>query len=118
MEILAVLYWTPGFLDQFKRSQGYSLVPYLPILFNPSNTWTGQLAMYAEIYGFAGETSPGNGDYQLDYRKVLNDGYQAYISHFRDWSHSLGTEYSAQVGYNVPIQMVRQCTFSKGSNLS
>jgi hypothetical protein len=118
MEMLAVLYWTPGFLDRFKRSQGYGLVPYLPLLFNPSNTWNGLLATYAEVYGFAGETSPGSGDYQLDYRKVLNNGYQAYISHFRDWSHSIGTEYSAQVGYNVPVQMVRKFSFSKGSNLS
>ncbi|KAF2180154.1 hypothetical protein K469DRAFT_753618 [Zopfia rhizophila CBS 207.26] len=112
MEMLAVLYWTPGFLDQFKRSQGYDLVPYLPMLFNPSNTWNGQLPMYAEVYGFEGETSPGIGDYQLDYRKVLNDGYQAYISHFRDWSHSLGTEYSAQVGYNVPVQMLSDIQFA------
>jgi hypothetical protein len=106
MEILAALYWTPGLLEQFEKVCGYSLLPYLPLLFSPSNTWNGILPVYDEVYGLGNDTEIGTGVAQLDYRKILNDGYQHYLTHFLNWSHSIGVEYSTQPAYNLPLQMV------------
>lgn len=106
MEILAALYWTPGLLTRFKDSYGYELVPYLPLLFSSVNTWNGFLPVYNVSYAFENDTNVKDSVHQIDYRKVLNDGYQDYLSQFREWSHTVGTEYSAQPAYNLPLQMV------------
>jgi hypothetical protein len=105
MEILAALYWSPGLLDRFEATHGYTLTPYLPLLFSATNSWNGVLISYNESYAFGGDANVGNSAYQLNYRSILNDGYQNYLSHFREWSHSIGTEYSAQPAYNLPLQM-------------
>lgn len=76
------------------------------MLFSQSNTWGGFLPVYTEVYGFGNDTNIGNSVYQLNYRGILNDGYQDYLSHFRNWSRSIGTAYSAQPAYNLPLQMV------------
>ena len=106
MEMLSALYWTPGLLNRFSSTHGYDLTQYLPLLFSPSNTWNGALPVYNEVYGFGNDTSIGNSVYQLDYRSILNDGYQDYLSHFQNWSHAIGAEFSAQPSYNLPLQMV------------
>lgn len=104
--MLAALYWTPNFLERFKNTIGYDLLPYLPLLFSPSDAWLGLIPVYDELYGFGNDSSVGNNTYQIDYRRILNDGYQDYIAHFQDWSHSISTEYSTQPAYNMPLQMV------------
>ena len=106
MEMLAAVYWTPGLLERFEDSNGYDLLPYLPLLFSMSNTWNGMLPVYNETYVFGNYTKDGDSIYQLDYRKALNDGYQQYLAHFQQWTHSIGTEYSAQPAYNLPLQAV------------
>ena len=110
MEILASLYWTPNLLEKFQQKYNYDLLPFLPVIFSPSNTWGGRTPVYAEIYGFANDTNVGDSVYQLNYRRALNDGYQEYVSHFEEWSHSLGTQYSNQPAYNLPLQMVSRYT--------
>ncbi|KAF2472794.1 uncharacterized protein BDR25DRAFT_157719, partial [Lindgomyces ingoldianus] len=106
MEQLASLYWSPGLLQRFQNTYGYDLLPYLPLFFTPSNTWNGALPVYNEVFAFGNDTNVGNSVYQLDYRKVLNDGYQDYLLHFEQWTHSIGTEYSTQPAYNLPLQML------------
>ncbi|KAF2187908.1 hypothetical protein K469DRAFT_567905 [Zopfia rhizophila CBS 207.26] len=106
MEIIEVLYWTPGFLQRFQKSLGYDLLPYLPLLFSPPNALFGVLPSYNETYLFGNSTRNRHSSYQLDYRKVLNDGYQDYLSHFMEWTHSIGTEFRTQVAYNQPLQML------------
>ncbi|KAF2108840.1 hypothetical protein BDV96DRAFT_636539 [Lophiotrema nucula] len=106
MEMLSALYWTPGLSNRFNATHGYDLTPYLPLLFSSSNTWNGALPVYGEVYGFNNDSTIGNSIYQLDYRDVLNDGYRDYLSHFANWSHSIGAEYSAQPAYNLPLQML------------
>lgn len=106
MEILAALYWTPGLLDRFQRTNGYSLLRCLPVLFSTSNTWGGFIPVYNDTFSFSGGAATDNAC-QRDYRSVLNDAYQDYLAHFFEWSHSLGTQYSAQPAYNLPLQMVQ-----------
>ncbi|KAF2258204.1 hypothetical protein CC78DRAFT_479443 [Lojkania enalia] len=105
MEFLAALYWTPGLLDRFRERHGYELTPYLPVLFGAWNSWGGYIPVYDEIYGFGNEMNVGKNVYQMNYRDILNDGYQEYLSHFQEWTHSIGNQYSTQPAYNMPLQM-------------
>lgn len=106
MEILASLYWTPGFLDQFQQDNGYSLVKYLPLLFSLTNSWNGFILAYPEQFSFGDYTAEGTSVHNLDYRTTLNKGYQAYVDQFESWAHTKGLRYSNQPAYNLPLQMV------------
>jgi len=106
MEILASLYWTSGFLERFENARGYSLVKYLPLLFVDRNNWAGVLPGYPEQFIYGKYTADGTSLRNLDYRTTLNEGYQDYITHFENWAHSKGVQYSNQPTYNLPMQMV------------
>lgn len=118
MEILASCYWTPGFISQFEESNKYNLIPYLPLLFTPSNTWNGALPIYWEQYTFGNSDSDKVFTYNIDYRKVLNEGYQAYTIHFNEWAHSKGFGYSSQPAYNLPLEAVSDRTLCHFKSLT
>lgn len=107
MEILAALYWTPDFLARFEQEIGYNLVKYLPLLYNPKNTWNGGILAYPELYQYGEYTADNTSVHDLDYRTVLTSAYQDYINHFEEWSHARGVEYSNQPAYNLPLEMLR-----------
>ena len=109
--MLAALYWTPGLLQRFEKQCNYSLVKYLPAIFGTKNTWGGIFSPYDEVYSCGNLTTDGESVYNLDYRSVLNAGYQEYMSHFAEWADAKGLKYSHQPAYNLPLQMVsRQIT--------
>lgn len=113
MEFQASLYWTPGLLDRLRETLGYDFEPFLPLIFSPSNTFGGRgTPIYNETYGFGTDEDVTDSPYNLDYRNVLNDGYQDYLTHFVEWAHSRGPEYSAQPAYNLPLQMVSRARHS------
>jgi len=106
MEMLASLYWTPGFLQRFEQSRGYSLIKYLPLLYNYANTWVQTVPAYSEQYTYSNSTDYYTEKHNVDYRITLNEGYQEYIQQFEEWSHSRSVEYSNQPAYNLPLEMV------------
>ncbi|KUI65520.1 hypothetical protein VM1G_01214 [Cytospora mali] len=105
MEFLAALYWTPDFLARFEQKMGYSLIKYLPLLYDPSNSWHSTTA-YPELYRYGEYTLDNQSVHNLNYRAVLGSGYQEYIAHFENWSHSKGLGYSNQPAYNLPLEML------------
>ncbi|KAG8157140.1 hypothetical protein KVR01_013130 [Diaporthe batatas] len=107
MEILAALYWTPDFISRFEQEMGYSIIKYLPLLYNPKNTWNGGINAYPELYQYGKYTTDNTSVHDLDYRTVLTSGYQDYLDHFKEWSHARGVEYSTQPSYNLPLEMLR-----------
>lgn len=106
MEILASLYWSPGFLMRFEKNRGYSLIKYLPLLFSVTNSWSSALPPYPEQFYYGNYTADGISVYDLDYRTTLNEGYQDFVSHYVEWSHSKGLKFSDQPAYNLPLAMV------------
>ncbi|CAK7214333.1 hypothetical protein SBRCBS47491_002105 [Sporothrix bragantina] len=105
MEMMAALWWTPAFLDNFERRRGYSGRPVLPVLFQAANLWNGYSAPYNTTYAFSPETKDG-GRYAEDYRLTLNEGYQEYLAHYQTWARSLGLAgHSCQPAYNLPLDM-------------
>jgi hypothetical protein len=107
MEQNAALFWTPDLAEGFQNLSGYSINTYLPGLFSLTNTWGGLFPPYLEVYKYGDTTATGESLHQLDYRRALNSGYQEYLSHFVEWAHSHGFEFSTQPAYNLPLEMVR-----------
>lgn len=106
MEFLATLWWTPGFLEKFEKSRGYSLAPFLPLLYVASNQWSGEQLGRLNEYVYGNYTADGTSLHNLDYRVVLDEGYQDYIRYYSDWAHSMNMGYSNQPAYNLPLDMV------------
>ncbi|PSR84064.1 hypothetical protein BD289DRAFT_482970 [Coniella lustricola] len=72
-EFRATLFWTDDFLDYFKQTRGYSLVPYLPILFGTTGLPPSTLA---NGYYYFSYDSSANTSTAIDW-KIRNDFYQA-----------------------------------------
>ena len=107
MEQIAALYWTPNLLNLSKEAS-LDIHPYLPALFDASNTWGGFAPPYnGESFRFSTNgTITGASKSQLNYRAMLNAGYQEYLMHLRNWSRSIGIKgFSTQPAYNLPLLM-------------
>ncbi|KFA81139.1 hypothetical protein S40288_01012 [Stachybotrys chartarum IBT 40288] len=92
LEPLATLYWTHGILDRFDQRNGYSLVKYLPLLFNVANTWTQGFPPYFEEFSFANSNTTANSD------GLVNVDYRA--------TKTIGVKFRHQPAYNLPLEML------------
>ena len=112
LEVQANTFWTSDLPREFERRRGYSLIPYLPVLYTPKEAsfdpldpaWGGPLA--ARPFDFAGDT----GDrVRYDYHQTLTDLYiERYLAAFSSWAHAKGMSSRAQVAYNYfALDMLR-----------
>jgi len=106
MEQQSALFWTPNFLQKFESARGYSAVKYLPLFFNVSNQWGQEIPAYNETWVYGEYNHNGESVHLDDYRTTLNEGYQEYLKHFKDWANALGLNHSCQPAYNLPLDMV------------
>ncbi len=111
LEMMASLWWTPHFLEQFEKARGYSAVKYLPLFFEAKNLWNNYSPPYNTTYTF-NSREPDDSKYAEDYRLTLNEGYEAFLKHYQSWAHSRGIEHSCQPAYNLPLDMVNHCLTS------
>ncbi|KAL4732950.1 hypothetical protein BDV11DRAFT_176163 [Aspergillus similis] len=108
MELLFVLPWTRGFLERFESAHGYSLVKYLPLLFNKNNSWTASYAPYAEEYMYGEYTTDHVSIHNANYRQTLSECYQEYLDYHVNWAHAHGIEFSTQISYNLPLSFLNE----------
>lgn len=101
----SALWWSYRFLDRFKANRGYDPSKYLPFLFHQSNVFRTEYRPYNRSYTL-GDEDPAQNKYIQDYRLTLNEGYQDYLTTLDRWAQSLGLTFSAQIGYNLPLDMV------------
>ncbi|KAH6640096.1 hypothetical protein BKA67DRAFT_542618 [Truncatella angustata] len=102
VEIPANVYWTPGLENLFEKQHGYSIIPFLPLI--------------QSIGGYQA-SSPGsrmvtdaatfNTGVVDDFLSTLNVGLKSYYDHLVNFTNSLGLKFSAQIGYNLPVDMLR-----------
>ncbi|KAJ4350294.1 uncharacterized protein N0V89_008915 [Didymosphaeria variabile] len=104
MEMQAALPWTPDLFTRFEELHGYSITPYLPLLFHATNAWGGFLPPYNITYTL-GEYVTDGGPYVQDYKSALSQGYVDYVEHYNNWASYKGIQLSNQPGYNMPIDM-------------
>jgi len=104
MEMMAPLWWTPNFVERFRRARGYDPIKYLPVFFQAKNLWNSYGEPYDSAYALEGEPTDG-GKYAEDYRLTLTEGYQDYLLEHQRWSAARGLGHSTQPGYNMPLDM-------------
>lgn len=93
--------WTDQLPERFEANRGYSLSKYLPILFHSNNGFTGsQSATW-----YVTDESDGGETHVADYRATLLESNMLYLGALVNWTNSLGVQFSAQVGYNLPEDM-------------
>ena len=105
MEMQAALPWTSDLFSRFQELHGYSITPYLPLLFHATNTWGEALPPYNITYTL-GEYVADGGPYVQDYKSTLTQGYVDYLEHYNKWASSKGVQSSNQPAYNLPLDMV------------
>ncbi|KAI0475378.1 hypothetical protein GGR56DRAFT_510973 [Xylariaceae sp. FL0804] len=106
LEMQSALWWTAGFLDRFEESRGYSLVKYLPLVFQASNQWGGYLPPYNTTYNIGPYSTAAN-KWTEDYRLTLEEGYGDYVTHYVQWGAEYGVGLRNQPAYNLPLEMAR-----------
>lgn len=100
----ALVWWTPDLLDTFRASRGYSLNKYLPLIYTNNTESNGPLASPNHYY--TDEDDLGQ-SHVNDYWQVLTESNKIYLDTLRNWSMStLESQFSAQVGYNLPMDML------------
>src|SRR5690606_29700539 len=105
LEMSSALWWSSGFLERFEASRGYNPTKYLPVMFSQAHVTRAEYPPYNKTY-LLDTIDPFQNKYLQDYRLTLTDGYLEYLKTFEEWAQSLGLHFSAQVGYNLPIDMV------------
>ncbi|KAF4838526.1 hypothetical protein CGCTS75_v000303 [Colletotrichum tropicale] len=110
MEILSNTSWTRTLPERFEKLFGYDLRPYLPLIIFNNNNINLQNDAPGHTRCFLDTHDQGQG-YINDYRPALADGYQEYVTTLANWTHSLGLGLSAQVSYNLPMDMEASVPF-------
>ncbi|HMH27977.1 MAG TPA: glycosyl hydrolase [Steroidobacteraceae bacterium] len=112
LEVQANMFWTGDLPREFKQRRGYSLIPYLPVLFTPKGAsfdpldpaWGGPLP--ARPFDFAGDVGAR---VRYDYQQTLTDLYaERYLGTLSSWAHTKGMSSRVQVAYNYfALDMLR-----------
>jgi hypothetical protein len=112
LEVQAEMFWTGDLPAQFAKRRGYSVIPFLPVLYTPREASFNPLDP-----GWGGPLPPRPFDFQgdigdrvrYDYRQTLTDLYsERYLKAFTDWAHSKDMKSRVEVAYNYfALDMLR-----------
>ncbi|KAL4870900.1 hypothetical protein BDV12DRAFT_207278 [Aspergillus spectabilis] len=107
VEISGDTCWTPGLLDKFQAKYGVILsIPYLPLIV-ARNGYTTRSP--SNIYIL--DTEDQGEGILADFRNLLSSLSKEYTDFIQQWSHDvLGMDFSAQMGYNMPVDMLQTMT--------
>ncbi|UPL03682.1 hypothetical protein LCI18_014616 [Fusarium solani-melongenae] len=103
--------WTPGLPRRFQLQLGYSIYQYLPLLIwsnNNLNIQSGQPGKFRVTL----DTPDGGARHINAFRATLQSCYQDYLQTLSRWAkRRLGLAMSAQVSYNLPMDMAASVPF-------
>ena len=99
-----LVWWTPALAEAFRSARGYSIRKYLPLIYAVNAQSDAPLAS-PDIY-YTDEQDKGQA-YVDDYRQTLTELNHIYLEKLTNWTKaSLRSQYSAQVVYNLPMDML------------
>ncbi|KAL3263330.1 hypothetical protein ABHI18_001867 [Aspergillus niger] len=104
IEIKSNISWSPSLPGIFEQINGYQLGKYLPLVMYGNNNPGVQPSYPGNLECVLDREDQGQG-YVNDFRAALEKGYQVYLDTLSAWLEGLGLGYSAQVSYNLPINM-------------
>ena len=119
-----LVWWTPGLIDAFEKARGYSIRKYLPLIYYPNAQSDAPLA---SPHWYLTNENDGGQTHVDDYRQTVSTEYicqpylvqqltnvsqltelnKIYLETLTKWTQeSLDSQYSAQVVYNLPMDML------------
>lgn len=105
IELNPTVYWTRYLPQTFLANRGYSINKWLPLIFHEDTLSDGFPPITGpQTWYITDEPDAGN-KHIADYRETLGDLYGEYLDTFTSWAESLGLQYSAQVSYNLAMDM-------------
>jgi hypothetical protein len=109
VEVHSNLFWTPDLAQIFRKMHGYEIEKYTMLLAVDNGLSSG--SVYTDrVYSDAPDRGQG---YVSDYRATMSSLLTVYYEHLVKWSKKyLGLEFSGQVGYNLPVDMVSSASHS------
>lgn len=103
VEIEANVYWTKNLPSIFEEQHHYSINKWLPLLFHRNGKYKQS---NPGVWWVTDEPSGGL-THIADYRATLATQYQIYESEVKKWVNDyLNLQFSAQLSYNLPMDMV------------
>lgn len=101
LELRASVQWTPELLARFRDDHGYSLRPYLPVLFsNTTGGAPGVPSTSTPVFTFGDDVTDR---VTHDYEQTLSNLYlDNRVRPLKRWAHSLGLKYRVQP-YGEPV---------------
>ncbi|KAJ5288758.1 secreted protein [Penicillium angulare] len=91
-------FWTPSLEKTFKSNRGYDVAKYIPLL-------VGSGGETSNITYITDEKDSG-ASHVVDYQQTLTELNAEYLQALTKWSNDLGVQFSAQVAYNLPLDML------------
>lgn len=113
IEIESKISWTPSLPEKFQQVAGYDIRKYLPLIQFGNNNPGVQPSYPGDIQCVLDTQDAGQGVVN-DYREALAQGYQEYLNTIKEWTSPLGLEYSAQISYNLPLDMEASIAHADG----
>ncbi|KAJ5527610.1 hypothetical protein N7513_011769 [Penicillium frequentans] len=104
IEINSNISWTPSLPTMFEKLHGYKIHKFLPVLMYGNNNPGVQPSYPGDLECVLDSEDKGAG-YVNDFRAALAEGYGDYLDTLTTWLEGLGLGYSAQVSYNLPLDM-------------
>ncbi|KAJ7454766.1 hypothetical protein FB451DRAFT_1279269 [Mycena latifolia] len=99
MEFFAQLFWTETLPQRFTERHGYEINKTLPVM----HTLSARGPTANQTFDFGSTVDWAK--FLEDYQDTLTSLYVDYMSTFRDWSHTIGFEFSNQPGYNFHLDV-------------
>lgn len=104
IEIKSNISWSPSLPTKFEGLTGYSIRKYLPLVMYGNNNPGVQPSYPGKLKCILNTEDKGAGVVN-DFRETLAQGYGEYLEALTSWMEGLGLGYSAQVSYNLPLDM-------------
>ncbi|KAJ7733280.1 hypothetical protein B0H14DRAFT_3168811 [Mycena olivaceomarginata] len=99
MEFFAQLFWTDAFPQRFTERHGYEINKTLPVL----HTLPNRGPKANQTFDFGSTVTWQK--FLEDYQDTLTSLYIDYMTTFREWSHTIGFQFSNQPGYNFRLDV-------------
>jgi len=120
-----LVWWTPALVDAFQKARGYSIKKYLPLIYYPNAQSDAPLASphwYQTDEDDKGQAHVDDYRQTVSFQFMINDEHlrthrtddpqltelnRIYLETLSNWTkESLDSQYSAQVVYNLPMDML------------
>ncbi|PYH34346.1 uncharacterized protein BO87DRAFT_308478 [Aspergillus neoniger CBS 115656] len=100
-------FWTPHLQEVFQTNRGYSINRFIPILVGSGGGSTPQTT-------YVTDEPDAGASHTVDYQQTLTELNAEYLTSLTQWSNDLGIQFSAQVVYNLPMDMLANVPYVNG----